>query len=42
MDSTKQISTVSLGKWVTFRKLSQSDQSFQSMIFFLFISFSYL
>jgi len=33
MDATKQISTISLGKWVTFRRMVQSDQAFQSMIF---------
>jgi len=35
MDASKQVSTVSLGKWVTFRKVSQSDQSFQSMFYFI-------
>ncbi|CAM2714920.1 unnamed protein product [Rotaria socialis] len=29
MDASKQLSTLNLGKWVTFRKLIQSDQSFE-------------
>ncbi|UJR14861.1 hypothetical protein I4U23_001846 [Adineta vaga] len=29
MDASKQISTLSLGKWVTFRKSAQSDAAFQ-------------
>ncbi len=29
MDASKQVGTLSLGKWVTFRKTFQSDQSFQ-------------
>lgn len=39
MDASKQISTINLGKWVTFRKLVQSDQSFESRIF-IEVSFS--
>lgn len=29
MDASKQISTLNLGKWVTFRKTIQTDQAFQ-------------
>lgn len=29
MDSTKQITTLSANKWITFRKVSQPDQTFQ-------------
>jgi hypothetical protein len=29
MDSTKQIATLSANKWITFRKVSQPDQTFQ-------------
>lgn len=29
MDASKQITTLSPGKWVTFRKTAQSDQAFQ-------------
>ncbi|CAF1122677.1 unnamed protein product [Rotaria sordida] len=29
MDGSKQLSTLNLGKWLTFRKLVQSDQTFQ-------------
>jgi hypothetical protein len=32
MDASKQLSTLSLGKWVTFRKTTQTDSLFQSMI----------
>lgn len=34
MDASKQISSLSLGKWVTFRKISQQDQLLQSIFFF--------
>jgi hypothetical protein len=34
MDASKQISTISLGKWVTFRKAAQTDQSLISRIYF--------
>ena len=30
MDSTKQVTTLAANKWVTFRKVSQPDQAFQS------------
>ena len=30
MDSTKQVTTLSPNKWLTFRKVSQLEQSFQS------------
>ncbi|CAF4348088.1 unnamed protein product, partial [Adineta steineri] len=29
MDASKQLSTLSLGKWVTFRRIGQADQTFQ-------------
>lgn len=36
MDASKQISTISLGKWVTFRKLALTNEAYQSKIeFFL-------
>ena len=34
MDASKQLGTLSPGKWLTFRKTSQSDQAFQSKIGF--------
>lgn len=30
MDSTKQVVTLTGDKWVTFRKVTQPDQTFQS------------
>jgi hypothetical protein len=33
MDASKQISTVSIGKWITFRKLPQTNQGVQSKDF---------
>jgi len=36
MDSTKQLTTLSGNKWITFRKVLQPDQSFQSRIVFFF------
>lgn len=38
MDSTKHITTLNENRWVTFRKVSQPDQSFQGKNFF-FIEF---
>lgn len=36
MDSTKQITTLSSNKWMTFRKISQPDQTFQSRNYLFF------
>ncbi len=37
MDSTKQVSTLSPNKWITFRKVTQPDQTFQSKFLFGFM-----
>jgi len=38
MDSTKQITTLSPNKWITFRKIPLPDQSFQRRILFILYS----
>ena len=39
MDATKQLSTLSLGKWMTFRKTAQTDSLFQGKIFICIYEF---